>query len=83
MPATDLVAALLDHVRDALAHTGDLAEVHATIDRLRSGGTGADRQRRIAGAGGLAAVVSQLTLWDETGGSGYPESVPPPEVSHG
>jgi carboxylate-amine ligase len=83
MPATDLVTALLDHVQDALAQTGDLAEVHAVMDRLRSGGTGAGRQRRVAGAGGLAAVVSQLTLRDETGGSGYPESALPPEVPHG
>lgn len=62
VPATDLVAALLDHVRDALAGTGDLPEVHLLLDRLRTGGTGADRQRRAAGGGGFPAVVTELTL---------------------
>ncbi|MCW6005087.1 YbdK family carboxylate-amine ligase [Micromonospora sp. CPCC 205371] len=69
-PGTDLAAALLDHVRDALADTGDLLAVHALLDRLRSGGTGADRQRRTAGVAGLPAVVTELTLRDETGAAG-------------
>lgn len=70
VPATDLVAALLDHVRDALADAGDLPEVRVLLDRLRSGGTGADRQRRAAGSDGLPAVVTELTLRDETGAAG-------------
>jgi carboxylate-amine ligase len=70
VPAIDLVAALLDHVRDSLAETGDLTEVHMLVDRLRSGGTGAERQRRVARAGGLPAVVKELTLRDEPGGAG-------------
>jgi carboxylate-amine ligase len=61
-PAGDLVTGLLDHVRDALAETGDLTEVRVLLDRLRSGGTGADRQRLLADAGGAAAVVAGLTL---------------------
>lgn len=60
--AADLVAALLDHVRDALAGTGDLAWVRALLDRLLSGGTGADRQRRLAAHGGPPAVLAALTL---------------------
>jgi carboxylate-amine ligase len=72
VPATDLVAAMLDHVRDALTESGDLAEVYELVDRLRSGGTGADRQRRLASTDGLPGVVSALTLWDETGRAGVP-----------
>lgn len=74
MPAIDLVTALLDHVRDSLHATGDVADVHALVDRLRSGGTGADRQRRIAGAGGLPAVVTGLTLRDEPGDAGVTQA---------
>jgi carboxylate-amine ligase len=70
VPATDLVAALLDHVRDALADTGDLEEVGALVARLRSGGTGADRQRRLAATGGLPGVLSALALRDEAAGTG-------------
>ncbi|WP_281900957.1 carboxylate-amine ligase [Phytohabitans aurantiacus] len=70
VPATDLVAALVEHVRDALAGAGDLPEVHALLDRVRSGGTGADRQRRAAGLDGFPAVVTELTLRDETGAVG-------------
>ncbi|GAA4464656.1 glutamate--cysteine ligase [Phytohabitans houttuyneae] len=62
MPATALVAALLDHVREALASTGDLAEVSGLLDRLRSGGTGADRQRRAAASAGPAGAAAAVTL---------------------
>jgi glutamate---cysteine ligase / carboxylate-amine ligase len=62
VPAVDLVAALLDHVRDALIEAGDLTEVRALLDRLRAGGTGADRQRRVAASSGVAAVMTALTV---------------------
>ncbi|MGN9913095.1 carboxylate-amine ligase [Phytohabitans sp. LJ34] len=62
VPAADLVAALLAHVRAALTESGDLTEVGALLDRLRSGGTGADRQRQAAATGGLPGVTAALTL---------------------
>ncbi|MEO3926920.1 glutamate--cysteine ligase [Micromonosporaceae bacterium B7E4] len=83
VPATHLVAALLDHIRDALTETGDLRNVHAQVDRLRSDGTGADRQRRIAASGGLPAVMTELTLRDEPDAPGYSEAAQPPEEPHG
>jgi carboxylate-amine ligase len=58
MPATVMMAGLLDHVREALAETGDLAEVRRLLtDRC----TGATRQRQLAAAG-LDSVVRQLSL---------------------
>jgi glutamate---cysteine ligase / carboxylate-amine ligase len=58
MPATVMVTSLLDHVRDALDETGELAEVRRLLtDRC----TGATRQRLLAAAG-LDAVVRQLSL---------------------
>ncbi|MEH1124953.1 carboxylate-amine ligase [Micromonospora sp. CPCC 206061] len=83
VPAVDLVAALLDHVRIALTEAGDLPEVRALLDQLRSGGTGADRQRRVAAASGLGAVVTALTVGDEPAGLGYSGAALPPEVPHG
>lgn len=62
VPATDLAAALLDHVRDALVETGDLPWARDQLERLVTGGTGAERQRRLAASGGPAAVVAALTL---------------------
>jgi carboxylate-amine ligase len=44
-PAGEVVDALLDHVRPALEASGDLDEVTALVDRVRTDGTGADRQR--------------------------------------
>jgi carboxylate-amine ligase len=58
IPASAMVASLVDHVRDALVDAGDLAEVHRL---LRDRATGATRQRLLA-AVGLAAVVRQLSL---------------------
>ncbi|AVT35536.1 glutamate--cysteine ligase [Plantactinospora sp. BB1] len=83
VPATELVTALLDHVRDALTETGDLPGVHAQLDRLRSDGTGAERQRRVAGTGGLPAVVTDLTLRDESDAPGYSEAAQASEEPHG
>jgi carboxylate-amine ligase len=80
-PAINLVAALLDHVADSLAETGDLPEARALLDRLRCRGTGADRQRRVAAAGGLAAVVTELTLRDEPGAPADPGTGQSAEVS--
>lgn len=58
VPAATMLAALLEHVRDALAATGDLDEVRML---LRERSTGASRQRLVAVAG-LPAVVRLLTL---------------------
>jgi glutamate---cysteine ligase / carboxylate-amine ligase len=58
-PAADVVAALLDHVRPALADAGDEERVTEGIEALLSRGTGADLQRRVhrASGGDLGAVV--------------------------
>jgi carboxylate-amine ligase len=58
VPAATMLTALLEHVRDALAETGDLDEVRML---LRERSTGASRQRLVAVAG-LPAVVRLLTL---------------------
>jgi glutamate---cysteine ligase / carboxylate-amine ligase len=45
VPALDLVARLVDHVRPALRANGDLAAVEESLARLIARGTGADLQR--------------------------------------
>ncbi|MFI6055854.1 glutamate--cysteine ligase [Streptomyces violascens] len=45
--AGDVVEALLAHVQDALAASGDLDRVRRTLAQLAAQGTGADRQREI------------------------------------
>src|SRR5918993_763063 len=57
-PAADVVGALLDHVRPALADTGDEQRITDGLGRLLRRGTGADFQRRVhRDTGDLAAVV--------------------------
>ena len=58
-PASDVVAALLDHVRHALADAGDEQRVTEGIEALLGRGTGADLQRRVhrESGGDLGAVV--------------------------
>lgn len=62
--AWQAVAALREHVDGALRDDGDAARVDAGLSRLRIGGTGADRQRRVAARSSLGAVVSAAA--DET-----------------
>lgn len=62
-PARAAFDALLDHVRPALKQTGDTAYVTALVDKLFTEGTGADRQRAVAGSGlDLTAVVEDLRV---------------------
>lgn len=61
-PAGEVLGALLRHLRNALEETGDLALVADGLDRLRSGGTAADRQRRAMQRGGPAAALDLVTL---------------------
>jgi glutamate---cysteine ligase / carboxylate-amine ligase len=57
-PAADVVGALLDHVREALADAGDEQRVTDGLRALLRRGTGADLQRRVhEETGDLAAVV--------------------------
>ena len=57
-PAADVVSALVDHVRRALADTGDLDLVQHGLAEVRRRGTGADLQRRVfEQTGDLTAVV--------------------------
>ena len=60
-PAWDLVDELVGRVTPALRRHGDLAEVHAGLDRLRRDGTGAARQRRILQrTGDIPAALAEL-----------------------
>ncbi len=57
-PAAEVVTALLEHVRPALAAAGDEQRVAAGVAAVLRRGTGADLQRRVhAGTGDLTAVV--------------------------
>jgi glutamate---cysteine ligase / carboxylate-amine ligase len=58
-PAADVVTALLDHVRPALADTGDEQRVTDGLAALLHRGTGADLQRQVhrESGGDLGAVV--------------------------
>jgi carboxylate-amine ligase len=60
--AGNVVAALYDHVRDALNDTGDAACVGESLRRILKQGTGASRQRRsFERSGSLADVVGHAT----------------------
>ena len=57
-PAAEVLHALVDHVRPALADAGDEKRVDAGIATLLRRGTGADLQRRVhEETGDLTAVV--------------------------
>ncbi|HEU5109249.1 MAG TPA: glutamate--cysteine ligase [Micromonosporaceae bacterium] len=62
-PATDLLAELVAWVEPALTESGDLTTVRAALATLTAEGTGADRQRRAAGAGplGVLRMLSEQT----------------------
>lgn len=61
-PADEVVEALLEHLGDALASTGDRDEVERGLDRVRREGTGAERQRAALTAGGDPALRELLAL---------------------
>jgi carboxylate-amine ligase len=77
-PAADVVGALVDHVRDALTDSGDLAVVERGVAEVFRRGTGADLQRRVLRDGGdLPAVVrAAVTATHETGE--WPGAAQPP-----
>ena len=61
MPARTVVAALVDHVRNALRENGDEEFVDEQIRRILDRGNGADRQRAVLlRTGTLAEVVADL-----------------------
>ncbi len=63
-PAWALVDDLVAALRPALRRHGDLALVEEGLARLRTDGTGADRQRRVLDrTGDLRAVLSELGDW--------------------
>jgi carboxylate-amine ligase len=58
-PATEVINALVDHVRPALEDAGDAAMVEERVDTLLERGSGADRQRSVLErTGRLADVVA-------------------------
>ncbi len=57
----DVLAAFVDHVRDALDEAGDTDVVHALFEQLLARGSGAMRQRSVReSTGALTGVVSDL-----------------------
>jgi len=73
-PAADVLTALLDHVRAALADAGDEQRVARGIEDLLRRGTGADFQRRVHGESGgdLQAVVrAAVGVTAETSRAGH------------
>ncbi|MBC2879586.1 MULTISPECIES: carboxylate-amine ligase [Streptomyces] len=70
LPAPERARGLVDHIRAALEELGDLERVTAFLDRLAVHGTGAHRQRAAYRAGGLSAVVDDLTRATTSPGSG-------------
>ncbi|KQZ19805.1 Carboxylate-amine ligase YbdK [Streptomyces sp. ADI97-07] len=59
-PASDVVGALLAHVRDALEESGDLASTETALKSLLERGTGARSQREaLARTGSLRAAVAE------------------------
>ncbi|GAA1863291.1 carboxylate-amine ligase [Actinomadura bangladeshensis] len=67
VPAWRLVDDLVARAAPALEDTGDLATVFTLLEALRRAGTGADRQRRAARAGGPRAVVEMLARQTRSG----------------
>lgn len=61
-PAALLVGELLDLLRPALEETGDAAAVRAAVSTLFVRGTGAERQRAAAAAGGPRAVARRVAV---------------------
>ncbi|MCP3804381.1 glutamate--cysteine ligase [Allokutzneria sp. A3M-2-11 16] len=59
VPATAMMAELLDHIRPALNETGDLERTEQLLKTVIRDGSGADRQR-IAAARGPRAVIAML-----------------------
>jgi carboxylate-amine ligase len=57
VPAAEMVARLVDHVRPALRANGDLDVVESSLQRLMSRGTGADLQRASHRRRGLLSDV--------------------------
>ena len=49
-PQAELLDRMVDHVAPALADAGDLYRLRALVERLRTEGTGADRQRALRAA---------------------------------
>lgn len=61
VPAAQALETLVDFIAPALDRAGDRGLVEDGVARLVSDGTGADRQRRVAGPGGdLLAVVDDV-----------------------
>jgi glutamate---cysteine ligase / carboxylate-amine ligase len=57
LPARDVINLLVRTIRPALEEAGDSAWVDASLQRIWTEGTGADRQRRAMQSGGLPALM--------------------------
>lgn len=62
VPAWEAIGALVERLRPALERSGDVGLVEGALARIRRGGTGADRQRRVLEhTGSMADVVADAT----------------------
>ncbi len=68
-PAAEVVAALLDHVADALVAAGDAERVHEGVSRILAEGNGAARQRDVLARCGddRVAAFAELALLGSPG----------------
>ena len=62
VPAADVVASLMEHLAPALEKTGDLSRVTHGIERLKTVGTGSQRQTRAFHDGGIDAVLELIAV---------------------
>ena len=69
-PAGEVAAALLDHVRPALADAGDEERVAAGVAGILRRGTGADLQRRVLADTGDAGAVVRAAVEETAGAAG-------------
>ncbi len=65
-----MAAALLDHVRPALADAGDEERVAAGVAGILRRGTGADLQRRVLADTGDAGAVVRAAVEETAGATG-------------
>ena len=66
LPAGEMIDRFLDRLRPALSDLGDWDEVAALVARVRAGGTGADRQRRVLDRTGDQRAVLDFIVEETT-----------------
>ncbi|MGO1173772.1 MAG: carboxylate-amine ligase, partial [Actinomycetaceae bacterium] len=62
VPAWDVLGEVLDELRPALAEAGDVERVEEGLARLRTAGTGSERQREVLGRTGSMSEVMRYVV---------------------